>query len=83
MKNLTKAKALRVQAMIIEFLGTDEVRLYEPGFHADGWTLALEGDYDWPMRVSEALFLKEISLPADVFVEPVNGWCLGLYPELS
>jgi hypothetical protein len=52
----------------------DKPTLYEPGFHADGWTIAWEGNPEWTLQ---ALQDKKIK---GVFTEPVNHWCLGLYP---
>lgn len=46
--------------------------LYEPGFHSSGWTVAWEGHYEWT--------LSQFETSPKVFVEPVNGWCLGIYP---
>lgn len=45
------------------------------------WAIVLEGDYDWPMRASEEenWVRREKGLPR-VFVEPINGWSLALYP---
>lgn len=68
-----------------------------PGFHADGWTVAYEGDYDWPWRLTERLFIARtaaaagetitdgdaalLALTEGVFLEPVTGWSLGIYPH--
>lgn len=50
-------------------------KLYEPGFHCNGWAIALEGGpEDWPWHVSQ-----EGIWPKDVFVEPGSSWYLGLY----
>jgi hypothetical protein len=55
-----------------------EVRLFEPGFHAKGWTIGLECELDsWPYLLTGR---TDIRWPADVYAEPVNHWCLGLYP---
>lgn len=79
-QNISKIEANRVRKAVVAFLGTEDVTLYGPGFHASGWTLALEGDYDWPILVSEAVRAGEIEISDAVFVEPVSGWALGLYP---
>lgn len=57
-------------------LGTDEAQLYPPGHEGPMWVISLEGWEDWAIRLSE---LTE-EFPDGVFVEPVTGWCLGLYP---
>ena len=44
------------------------------------WVLSLEGggdDVPWPIQVCDDLRDK---WPDGVFAEPVNHWCLGLYP---
>ena len=55
-------------------------KLYPPGFHDSGWTIAWEGMWEWTLFT-----LHDDRLPAwpsDVMPEPVNGWCLGLYRDL-
>jgi hypothetical protein len=61
--------------------GLDPV-LYDPGFHAEGWTIALEGiaDVQWPMAISGD---ASVTWPEGVWVEPVNEWCLHLLPRLD
>lgn len=55
---------------------SDEMKLYEPGFHCDGWAIALEGGpEDWPWHVSQA----EDIWPQGVFAEAGSDWYLGLY----
>jgi hypothetical protein len=50
-----------------------------PG-HEDprGWSLALEGDYEWPMLLPESI--REQARAAGVHVEALTGWCVGMYP---
>jgi hypothetical protein len=81
---LTHSQAKAVLEMVRAWIATTdpyaakEVRLYEPGFHTGGWSIALEGGpYEWPMTVCESL---RATCPVGVFAEPVNHWCLGLYP---
>jgi hypothetical protein len=66
-----------------------------PGFHAGGWTVAYEGDYDWPWRLAGSLSHARKAAKAGeptarqralldavgdgFFLEPVTGWCLGIY----
>lgn len=66
-----------------------------PGFHVQGWTVAYEGDYDWPFRFGERLFVARqaksagepvsasdealLVLTQGVHLEAVNGWLLGVY----
>jgi hypothetical protein len=54
-------------------------RVRAPGYHSGGWTLAAEegAPYEWTIEASEVL---NGSGPVKVFSEPVNHWCLGLYP---
>jgi hypothetical protein len=41
------------------------------------WVLSLEGYEDWTVRISND---DTVQWPAGVFAEPVNTWCLALYP---
>jgi len=59
--------------------GYDPVRLYEPGFHADGWVIAMDGGpEDWPIHLSDS---GSVKWPAGVGVEALNHWSLSLYTE--
>lgn len=49
------------------------------GLAEGSWSIAYEGDYDWPMDVSERQFLHPEEFPREVFLEPIAGWCLGVY----
>ena len=54
--------------------------MYKPGHEGPMWVLSLEGggdDVPWPIQVCDDLRDK---WPDGVFAEPVNHWCLGLYP---
>jgi hypothetical protein len=55
---------------------SDEMKLYEPGFHCDGWAIALTGLKSWPWHVTQD---AAVSWPVRVYAEAVNDWCLGLY----
>lgn len=80
---ITKTQAAEclaiVQAWVNEKSGPGwDPQLYPPGFHANGWTIALEGSFeDWPYRMSED---ETITWPRGVWVEAGNTWYLGLYP---
>jgi hypothetical protein len=50
---------------------------YRPGHEGRMWVLSLEGADDWTIRITND---PEVRWPDGVFAEPVNGWCLGLYP---
>jgi hypothetical protein len=48
--------------------------VYEPDFHADGWTIAdEEGPDNW---VYEAAQIIQSAGLVDVYVEAVNHWCI-------
>jgi hypothetical protein len=85
---LAREQAEQALATVREWLvakgswDADEVELYEPGFHCNGWAIALEGGpEEWPWHVSQDV--GEEGWPDGVFAEPVNHWCLGLYVEWS
>lgn len=56
----------------------DEVKLYEPGFHCDGWAIWLEGLEDWPQAISHS---ADVTWPPGMYAGAVNHVCLGLYPQ--
>jgi hypothetical protein len=56
-------------------------KVFEPGFHAAGWTIGYEGAYDWTVLFSAHQFEIDDPRLKGLFVEPVNGWCLGIYPK--
>jgi hypothetical protein len=63
--------------VVRKFTGDDAAALYEPGFHANGWVIALEGGpYEWPIHISEP---GKVTWPEGVWVEPVNNWSIALY----
>lgn len=68
-----------VQEWVDRTLGKGwEARLYDPGFHADAWTIALECDADcWPFQITDR---GNVLWPRGVFVEPLNHWALSLHP---
>ena len=54
-----------------------EAKLYPPGFHCNGWAVALEGGpEDWPWHISQD---ESVEWPPNVLVEPGASWYLGLY----
>lgn len=75
MAKVSKRQAERALATVtakfaegIEFFGPP--KLYEPGFHADGWTIAWEsGPENWVGYTFEC---------PGVWFEPVNHWCLAV-----
>lgn len=86
---LTREQAEECLATVREWLvkidgqqTADEAKLYDPGFHCNGWAIALEGGpEDWPWRVSQDV--GEEGWPDGVFAEPGSNWYLGLYVEWS
>lgn len=78
--------------------------LYEPGFHARGWTIAWNGGpEEWTLRAFQGYFdsaayrkhrddgadpttacdlatTNNHPAPTGVWAEPVNSWCLAIYP---
>jgi hypothetical protein len=52
-------------------------QIFEPGFHTTGWSIAAEEGvpYYWTPQASEFLNAEN-----GLFFEPVNHWCLGVYP---
>jgi hypothetical protein len=72
-------KAKRVAKAWFDEIGWgDAPAMYKPGHEGPMWVLSLEGGpEDWPLQICEALRDK---WPSGVFAEPVNTWCLGLYP---
>jgi hypothetical protein len=57
--------------------GVDWPTPYKPGHEGPMWVLSLEGVGDWPIDITQD---ESVEWPAGVFAEPVNSWCLGLYP---
>lgn len=94
---LTKAKAEAcLRAVEKQFEGMfepdagpgDRPTLYEPGFHADGWTIAWEAHWTWPVvafvggpSADVPGEFRSVPKPSGVHTEAVNHWCLGLYLE--
>lgn len=62
---------------------SSQPRLYEPGFHADGWVIAWEGGPDdWSVRVSEPVKYGGLDLDngrGRRRLEPLNNWSVGIY----
>lgn len=81
------AKVWKVIDAVLAFLGPDAVLGLFVADHNHGdvhgknnWSLALEGAYEWPFNFTEAEFAKRTA-PSDMFLEPITGWCLGVYPD--
>lgn len=71
--------------------------LYGPGFHADGYVIGYEGDYEWTIRFTEHLFAARLAhqqgepvtdkaaallaLTDHLHIECLNGWALAVYPH--
>lgn len=80
MRQVSKRQAEQVLAAVkakyaedVEYFGAP--KLYPPGFHASGWTVAWEcGPEDWVYRYTD------YAQPG-LFLEPVNHWCLGVYRD--
>lgn len=80
-KHVTKNQVNTVARKLAQHFGVpvSTFTAYGPGFHSSCWTLAAEegAPYEWTIEASEVL---NGSGPVKVFSEPVNHWCLGLYP---
>src|SRR4051812_17756667 len=46
---------------------------------AGAYSLALEGDYEWPYGIADHIAAAGLTTPG-AFLEPLTGWCLGIYP---
>ena len=54
----------------------DGPKVYPPGFHADGWTIAWEGSIDeWAIGFAASKHARDLP----VHVEPISTWLLGIY----
>lgn len=54
--------------------------LAEPGHETSSWAVSWEeGPYDWPFLFSEAAYLHPTLRVPGTFIEPVNGFALGVY----
>lgn len=42
--------------------------------------IAYEGDYEWTIYASSDDGLREVAARHGLFIEPNNGWCLGVHP---
>lgn len=63
------------------FPAYDRPVLRKPGHEGPMWVLTLEGGpEDWPLLISGSIGDMRATWPAGVFAEPVNSWCLALYP---
>jgi hypothetical protein len=78
---LTVGKFDQARAVVTEWFNAngyaDLPTPYKPGHEGPMWVLSLEGYEDWTVRISND---DTVQWPAGVFAEPVNTWCLALYP---
>lgn len=81
------ANVRKVIAAVEKFLGPDaDLGLFVADHnhgdveHPGSWSIALEGAYGWPHEFVEAQ-RTERTIPAELAVSPVAGWCLGVHPE--
>ncbi|MFC3504475.1 hypothetical protein ACFOOK_26385 [Micromonospora krabiensis] len=44
------------------------------------YSIAYEGQYDWPFHFTEEVFRKTVDVPRDLFLEAGTGWFLAVYP---
>lgn len=52
-----------------------------PGHESpNAFAIAYEGDYDWTIYATQDDAIAAVAAEHDLFVEPKNGWCLGVYP---
>lgn len=58
----------------------EEPKLYPPGFHDSGWTIAWEGRHEWTLFT--LVDPNPRGWPEATIAEPVNGWCLGIYRDV-
>jgi hypothetical protein len=69
---ISTAKALSCLRLVREHVSPD-AQLYRD-HEGPFWNISLEGADDWAITIDRDIW------PEGVFVEPVAGWCLGLYP---
>lgn len=50
------------------------------GLMPGAWSVALESHGEWPFKATEYFYTHPDAAPAGVFLEPINSWCLGIYP---
>lgn len=77
-KTLSEEQAQECLTVVRNLLGPggEDAAIYPPGHEGPMWVVSLEGCGDWAVRLAAL----DGAFPADVFVEPVADWCLGLYP---
>lgn len=81
---VTRKQAETVHDIVAAFLGVpaEDVFLADhthENLSKGSWSIAFEGDYDWPHRFTEAQYANR-TVPSAVFIEPLTGWGLGLHP---
>lgn len=75
---ITAAQAAACLEIVRSYVGFGQLpATYPPGHEGPMWVVSLEGAEDWAIRISQ---LDGVAWPQGVRVEPVEGWCLGLYP---
>lgn len=74
---ITEAQALACLEIVRAHVSPD-AQLYRD-HEGPFWNISLEGADDWAVRISHDRS-DWGDWPEDVHVEPVAGWCLGLYP---
>jgi len=76
-KRASKWQATRVLAAVCAKYaeeiqhGWGEPKLYEPGFHAEGWTVAWESGPEGWLYAAQGL--------RGLWTEPVSHWCLAVF----
>lgn len=50
------------------------------GLSEGAFSLAYEGDYDWPARFTGASHAGRVAVPAGWYLEAGAGWYLAAYP---
>lgn len=87
MAKVSKRQVREVAKVCAATLGVAVEDLFIAGHAHEGlapgaYSIAFEGAYDWPQQVSVRQFEPGV-LPEGVFVEPINGWALAVYPGES
>lgn len=69
-----------------EFIGTTADDLFiadhtHEELSEGAYSIAFEGDYDWPFRFTEAVFAGRYAKPGGWLLEAGTGWYLAVYPD--
>jgi len=87
MKPITEDEARQVRSLIAEmfFATPDEMFMADHNHECltpGAWSIAFEGGpYCWPQVFSDAIYAKEVALPAGIWMEAINSCTVGLYRE--